>query len=182
MFWRIFANKFTSRLDCIAVFVFTLFDRSWSGNPVKIRFDVSTVWKQQCHCRYFVLSREMLQGGVEILFIIHASVTLTVSNFRTRNTKCRRNTTGMNESPEIFSTPKLINGEGDGIKNITVRRRVAVPSSRKFNANIPPNESMRIRIGNALSELQGGPKPHSCLKKSQTVAEITPVKSRVRKR
>lgn len=88
----------------------------------------------------------------------------------------------MNESGEIFSTPKLLNGEGDGIKNITVRRRVPVPSSRKFNANIPPDESMRIKIGNALSELQGRPKPHTCLKKSQTVAEITPTKSKVKKR
>lgn len=88
----------------------------------------------------------------------------------------------MNESAEIFSTPKLINGEGDGIKNITVRRRVPVSSSRKFNANVPPDESMRIKIGKALNELQGRPKLHGCLKKSQTVAEITPTKSKVRKR
>ncbi|KAJ8913942.1 hypothetical protein NQ315_015179 [Exocentrus adspersus] len=93
----------------------------------------------------------------------------------------------MNDSAEVFSTPKLINGEGDGIKNITVRRRVQVPSSRKFNANIPTDESMRIRIGDALNELQRTPKTSSTpksryLKKSQTVAEITPTKSKVKSR
>lgn len=87
----------------------------------------------------------------------------------------------MNDSLELYSTPK-IDGQGDGIKNITVRKRFPVMSSRKFNARAPRDETLKLKLENALAEMQGKPKVHDCLKKSKTVAEITPTKNKAKKR
>lgn len=89
-------------------------------------------------------------------------------------------------SVEFFSTPKLnMDGDGDGIKNVTARKRTPVPSSKKFNARTPCDEKMRIKLEKTLMEMQSKeskPKSHCCLIKSQSVAEITPSKSKPKKK
>ncbi|KAG5873707.1 hypothetical protein JTB14_016724 [Gonioctena quinquepunctata] len=92
----------------------------------------------------------------------------------------------MDSSIEEFSTPRInTEGEGDGLKNTASHRRVAIPSSRKFGTRVQHDEKLRLKLENALKEAHAREKPksHSCLgKKAKTVAEITPTKSKVRRR
>ncbi|XP_074038062.1 uncharacterized protein [Leptinotarsa decemlineata] len=92
----------------------------------------------------------------------------------------------MNSSTEEFSTPRInTEGEGDGLRNTASRRRVAVLSCRKFNVRMQRDEKLQLKLETALQDAQTRPKPkiHSCLeKKSKTVAEITPTKSKASRR
>ncbi|XP_057672263.1 uncharacterized protein LOC130903904 [Diorhabda carinulata] len=86
-----------------------------------------------------------------------------------------------NSTTDIFSTPKIGgSGDGDGIKKVTTRTKIPFPSSRKFNANIPCG-NMKLKLEQALTDLQK-PKKHNCLTKAQTVAEITPSKTKLKKK
>lgn len=88
----------------------------------------------------------------------------------------------MNDSTEYF-TPKL-DGQGDGLKRITIRKRHAVDSSRKFNARAPRDESFKLKLEKALVDMKSPRRIvlHSCIQKANTVAEITPTKTKTKKK
>ncbi|XP_072383431.1 uncharacterized protein [Diabrotica undecimpunctata] len=81
------------------------------------------------------------------------------------------------DNQEEYFTPK---GDGDGVKKTTPRKRFPVPSSRKFNVKAPRDENIKAKLEQALEEM-GKVKKHNCLAKAQTVAEITPTKSKRKK-
>ena len=77
------------------------------------------------------------------------------------------------------STALKMKGAGDGIKSLTrSSERIPVPSSRKFTATLNRDESVQLKLKKVLDDLEA---KQGKLKKSKTVAEITPTKS-VRKK
>nr|CAH7716402.1 unnamed protein product [Callosobruchus chinensis] len=89
-------------------------------------------------------------------------------------------------SNDEFFTPK-VGGEGDGQQRGRIQKRMQVPSAKKFRANKPQSSLMlKDKLETALTEMQTKPmaktkiepKIHNCLVKSQSMAEITPTKSR----
>lgn len=78
-----------------------------------------------------------------------------------------------------YLSPK-IDGQGDGLKRITIRKRLPIDSSRKFNARAPRDDSQKPKLEQALIEMRTPRKivSHCCIQKSKTVAEITPTKSK----
>ncbi|CAH1174171.1 unnamed protein product [Phaedon cochleariae] len=105
-------------------------------------------------------------------------------------------------SVEEFSTPRptlvhrrhvIPDGDGDGVRNVQVRRPGA-PSSRKFCARGARDEKSKGRLERALKEMgevgeekdaEGEKKLRVCcaaVKRARTVAEITPTKMRVKRR
>lgn len=77
-----------------------------------------------------------------------------------------------------YLSPKL-GGQGDGLKRITVRKRLPIDASRKFNARAPRDDSLKLKLEKALTEMKTPRKivSHSCIQKAKTVAEITPTKT-----
>lgn len=73
---------------------------------------------------------------------------------------------------------------GDGLKRITIKKRQSVDSSRKFNARAPRDESLKLKLEKALVDLKSPRRIvlHSCIQKANTVAEITPTKSKTKKK
>lgn len=70
-------------------------------------------------------------------------------------------------------------GGGDGIRpNISARKRLPISSARKFNARAPRDESLKLKLENAMAEMHSKT-PNKSLK-SASVAEITPTKSKRR--
>uniref|UniRef100_A0A6P7F7G0 Spindle pole body component 110-like isoform X1 n=1 Tax=Diabrotica virgifera virgifera TaxID=50390 RepID=A0A6P7F7G0_DIAVI len=83
-----------------------------------------------------------------------------------------------NNNQEKYFTPK---GDGDGVQKFTPRKRYPVPSARKFSARAPRDENMKDKLEQTLEEMSFKVKKHNCLVKAQTVAEITPTKSKRKK-
>lgn len=72
------------------------------------------------------------------------------------------------------NTASKLKGAGDGLKTLTNKpsERIPVPSSRKFTATMVRDESVQLKLKQVIDEIEA-----KGLKKSKTVAEITPTKS-----
>nr|CAI5846240.1 unnamed protein product [Callosobruchus analis] len=89
------------------------------------------------------------------------------------------------DSTEEFFTPK-VGGEGDGQQRGRIQKRVQVPSAKKFRPKAQCSLVLKDKLESALTEMQTKtvvkpkiePKIHNCLVKSQSVAEMTPTKSK----
>lgn len=88
----------------------------------------------------------------------------------------------MNDSIE-YLTPK-IDGQGDGFRKIAIRKRHPVDASRKFNARTPKDETLKVKLEKAILDMKSPRRiiQHSCIKKSNSVAEITPTKTKAKKK
>jgi hypothetical protein len=78
------------------------------------------------------------------------------------------------------NTALKMKGAGDGIKTLIPKstERIPVPSSRKFTATTVRDESVQLKLKQVLDDIQ---QKQGKLKKSKSIAEITPTKSNRRK-